>query len=75
MGLLGARHLAQGSALLVRRTPRARAVGAAVDASHAASMPALARTRCDLRLPALASGTIAGTLALVEIRTGAWSGA
>ncbi|MEW1952377.1 hypothetical protein [Terrabacter sp. NPDC080008] len=65
--LLGARHLAQGVALLLAGTPRAHALGAGVDALHAASMvPWAALTPRDRRYY-VTSGALAAALALLEL--------
>lgn len=64
--LLGARHLAQGVAVLAAGTARAHRLGGGVDALHAASMvPWAALTRTDRRYY-VTSGAIAATLALLE---------
>lgn len=58
--VLGARQVAQAVLTLVRPTSAVLALGAAVDASHAASMVALAGASPRFRRPALASATVAG---------------
>lgn len=64
--ILGARHLAQGLAVLATGGADAHRVGAAVDALHAASMvPWSAAARTDRRYY-VTSGVVAATLALLE---------
>ena len=64
--LLGARHLAQGVAVLATGSAPAHRVGGGVDALHAASMvPWAALTRTDRRYY-VTSGVVAATLALLE---------
>ena len=61
--LLGARHLGQAVITAARPTPGTRRVGAAVDASHAASMLALAAASRAHRRAALCSAATATALA------------
>jgi hypothetical protein len=66
--VLGARHLAQASALAVWPGPTARALSVAVDLLHGASMVLLAVVRPRLRRPALTSACVAVSLALATLR-------
>ena len=66
--VLGARQLLQGS-LAVRYRSRSSVLGgAAVDATHAATMLALATRRPDYRRPAIASALSAGCFAVAGLR-------
>jgi hypothetical protein len=56
--VLGARHLVEAVVLARSGTARTRGTFAVVDATHAASMIALAAVRPDQRRPALASAAL-----------------
>jgi hypothetical protein len=56
--VLGARHLVEAVALARSGTTRTRGTVAVVDATHAASMIALAAIRPDHRRPAVASAAL-----------------
>jgi hypothetical protein len=68
--VLGARHLAQGSAGLVASSPASSRLGAAVDGLHAASMVGLALLDREHRRAAAASALVALAFALA----GRWAG-
>ncbi len=63
--VLGARHLVQAAATARRSGPDALRIGASVDASHAASMFALAVGDRARRRAALVDGTVATTFSAV----------
>jgi hypothetical protein len=62
--LLGARQLLQAAVTRARPTEAVLAVGAGIDALHAASMLALAAYRPEWRGPALTDAAVAGCLAV-----------
>jgi hypothetical protein len=68
--VLGARHLAQGSAGLVASSPTSSRLGAVVDGLHAASMVGLAVLDREHRRAAAASALVALAFALA----GRWAG-
>ena len=63
--LLGARQLLQAALTGARPTGAVLAVGAGIDALHAASMLALAASRREWRVPALTDATVAAGLAVL----------
>lgn len=65
--VLGGRHLVQGAVTLSVGRPAAHAVGGGVDGLHALSMLALAALDRRHRTLALASATVAGTFAALEM--------
>ncbi len=66
--LLGARHLLQGLVAVRHRSRSAMLGGAAVDATHAATMLVLTIRRPDYRRPAIASALTAGCFAVAGLR-------
>lgn len=64
---LGARHLIQAAALLRRPTRRWMLTGAGIDATHAATMLALAVARPNRRAIACISATLALLIAAGEV--------
>ena len=68
---LGARHLIQATALMQHPSRRWMLAGACIDATHAATMLALAVARPNRRAPATTSATFALLIAAAEIR-GSW---
>ena len=68
---LGARHLIQATALMQHPSRRWMLAGACIDATHAATMLALAVARPNRRAPATTSATFALLIAIAEIR-GSW---
>lgn len=65
IGVLGARQLVQAALTGARPTAAVLAVGAGVDALHAASMLALGAFRRDWRTPALTDAAVAAGLAVL----------
>lgn len=67
--VLGGRELTQAALAIRHRSRWSSLVGAAVDATHAATMIALAIRRPADRRPAAASALTAATFAIVGLRT------
>ncbi|MDF1601945.1 hypothetical protein [Nocardioides sp. YIM 152315] len=68
--LLGARYLAQAAVGWAITGARAARVGVAIEAAHAASMVPFVVGSHRHRRTAVVSATVAGAIALLELRTG-----